>query len=63
MSGNDELAETNYSGFQYLNDKDVYMRVAQNIELIELYLGVNNKIIEETPGQNELFIRITGILR
>lgn len=36
--------------FAYLSDKDIYMRVAQNLELIELYYQVNRKIIEEDPN-------------
>ena len=36
--------------FAYLSDKDIYMRVAQNLELIELYYQVNKKIIEEDPN-------------
>jgi hypothetical protein len=47
MSGNDELNEGNYAKFEYLAERDVYMRISQNVELIELYLKINRAIINE----------------
>ena len=38
------------------------MRVAQNLELIELYYRVNQKIIDKTPNQSNLFIQTTHCL-
>lgn len=32
-----------------LNPKDIYMRVASNLELIQLYTSVNEKLIQEDP--------------
>ena len=46
-----------------LNPRDIYLRVAQNLELIELYIVVNNKIIEEQPKRvSALLVRTTRCL-
>ena len=37
------------SSYTFLSERDIYMRVAQNLELIDLYLKVNRKIIDENP--------------
>lgn len=55
--------DDNKSSSYYLSEKDVYMRIAQNLELIELYLSVNRLIINQNPNQNALFIRTTDCLR
>ena len=62
MSGNDELNEGNYAKFEYLAERDVYMRISQNVELIELYLKINRAIINDQPNQSALFVRVTEIL-
>ena len=38
------------------------MRVAQNLELIQLYSTVNQTILDDVPNQSELFIRTTRCL-
>jgi hypothetical protein len=44
---------------QFLSSRDIYMRVAQNLELIDLYYKVNRKVLDQNPNQNELFVRTT----
>ena len=44
-----------------LSPKDVYMRIASNLELIDLYLKVNSQIISEN-GTSRLFRQTTGNL-
>lgn len=48
---------------QFLSARDVYMRVAQNLELIDLYYKVNRQIIEDDPRQSESFIGVTNCLQ
>lgn len=62
MSGNDELNEGNYAKFEYLAERDVYMRISQNVELIDLYLKINRAVINDQPNQSALFFRVTEIL-
>lgn len=46
-----------------LSPKDIYMRVASNIELIELYASVNEQLIRDNPRQlSALFRRTTASL-
>ena len=46
-----------------LDPKDIYMRVASNCELIELYSEVNQKLLQDNPqGQSALFRRATNNL-
>lgn len=46
-----------------LGPKDIYMRVASNLELIELYTFVNEQLIQDNPrGQSALFRRATTSL-
>jgi len=35
---------------QFLSSRDIYMRVAQNLELIDLYYKVNRKVIDQNPN-------------
>lgn len=57
----DELDSTQDSG--PLNPKDIYMRVASNLELIQLYTSVNEQLIREDPRrQSALFRRATASL-
>jgi hypothetical protein len=45
-----------------LNAKEIYVKIAQNIELINLYTGINEQIILNSR-QGRLFTRITETLR
>ena len=47
-----------------LNQKEIYSRVASNIELVSLYLMINQKIIDEVGAtrQSQLFLRVTALL-
>lgn len=46
-----------------LGPKDIYMRVASNLELIQLYSSVNEQLINENPrDQSALFRRVTASL-
>lgn len=52
MLGQDEEEteeDLNEDSLKNLSPKDIYMRVASNIELIELYAAVNEQLIEENP--------------
>lgn len=44
-----------------LNSKEIYVRISQNIELLNLYTSVNEQIILKNP-QSELFTRVTQTL-
>ncbi len=58
----DEINEDENS-LKNLSPKDIYMRVASNIELIELYASVNEQLIIENPRQQSaLFRRATASL-
>ena len=47
-----------------LTAKEIYSRVAANIELINLYQGVNQKIIDDnTNNPSRLFRTITRLLK
>ena len=37
------------NGMNVLGPKDIYMRIASNLELIELYTFVNQQLINENP--------------
>jgi len=45
-----------------LSSKEIYHKIAQNVELINLYTCVNEKIILENP-QSVLFVDVTQTLR
>lgn len=66
MEGTEDLRQIDMTDKKttstFLNARDIYMRVAQNLELIDLYYTVNTKIIEKDPNQGELFIRTTRCL-
>jgi len=61
---NDEDAfdSSSDSSHTLLGPKDIYMRVAQNIELIQLYITVNNTILTNKPRQSNLFRLTTNCL-
>lgn len=52
----DQLDETRdyENSIVSLNAKEIYLKIAQNIELINLYTGINEQIILN-QGQNILF--------
>jgi hypothetical protein len=43
------------SSYQFLSARDIYMRVAQNLEFIQLYSRVNQEILNSNQNQSELF--------
>ena len=47
-----------------LNQREIYTRISSNIELISLYLSINEKIIASPEGRNQsrLFHQLTGTL-
>ena len=45
----DEFDDEN--SLKLLSPKDIYMRVASNIELIDLYVGVNQQLIRDNPRE------------
>jgi len=59
---NDEDNLSSDSSHTVLGSKDVYMRVAQNIELIQLYITVNITIMTNNPRQSKLFRQTTRCL-
>ncbi len=63
ITGNfkDEVDEddTSSNNSSHLGPKDIYLRVAQNIELIQLYINVNEKILNNNPRQSTLFQQTT----
>ena len=60
----DENLETSdgESFSQSLSSKEIYHKIAQNIELINLYTCINEKIILQNP-QSVLFVDVTQTLR
>ena len=51
------------SSMASLAPKDIYMRIASNLELIELYTSVNEQLILDNPrGHSALFRRATTSL-
>ena len=60
LESNDQAAFTPVQ----LTAKEIYNRVAANIELLNLYQGVNQKIIDDdTTNPSRLFRTITRLLR
>jgi len=51
----DSFDSSSDSSHTALGPKEIYMRVAQNIELIQLYITVNNTILANNPRQSNLF--------
>lgn len=47
MEGREDSSGFKTTQFGFMTDQDIYMRVAANLELIELYETVNRKIITE----------------
>ncbi len=45
----DEEMNEDENSLKNLSPKDIYMRVASNIELIELYASINEQLIRENP--------------
>jgi hypothetical protein len=45
----DEDLNDDENSLKNLSPKDIYMRVASNIELIELYASVNEQLIRDNP--------------
>lgn len=59
----ESASETQDSETGTLNPKDIYMRVASNLELIQLYASVNEQLIKENPRDHSaLFRRATTAL-
>lgn len=58
-----ESQETQNSAVTQMNNGEIYTRVASNVELIGLYLQINQKILNE-PGArpSRLFMRLTSNL-
>ena len=49
-----------------LNNREIYTRVSSNIELIGLYVQINEQILAEPPGANQhsrTFRALTGHLQ
>lgn len=47
--------DSSSSSYQFLSARDIYMRVAQNLEFIQLYKRVNQEILNSNQNQSELF--------
>ena len=62
MEGREDASGFKTTQFGFMTDQDIYMRVAANLELIDLYETVNRKIIRELPGQSQLFLQTTDCL-
>lgn len=45
----DSDQDVDENSLKNLNPKDIYMRVASNLELIELYASVNERLIRDDP--------------
>lgn len=59
----DEDLNEDENSLKNLSPKDIYMRVASNIELIELYASINEQLIRDNPRQQSaLFRRTTASL-
>ena len=59
----DEDMNEDENSLKNLSPKDIYMRVASNIELIELYASINEQLIRDNPRrQSALFRRTTASL-
>jgi hypothetical protein len=39
------------------NPKDIYLKLASNVELIDLYCNVNQALIEENPRRSSALFR------